>query len=69
MNNIRSIYAFYRDGFRSMTIGKTLWAVIIIKLIILFAVIRLLFFPNILNENYDSDSERADAVRNELLRR
>lgn len=69
MNAVRSIYTFYRDGFRSMTIGKTLWAVIIIKLIIIFAVIRLLFFPNVLNENYDTDSQRADAVRNELLKR
>lgn len=68
MNKVRSIYTFYRDGFRSMTIGKTLWAVIIIKLIIIFAVIRLLFFPNVLNENYDTDSQRADAVRENLLR-
>lgn len=68
MNKVRSIYTFYRDGFRSMTIGKTLWAVIIIKLIIIFAVIRLLFFPNVLNENYDTDSQRADAVRENLLK-
>lgn len=49
-----------------MTIGKTLWTVIILKLIVLFAVIRLLFFPNILKENYDNDIERADAVRNAM---
>lgn len=66
MNAFGSIYRFYRDGFRSMTIGKTLWTVIILKLIVLFAVIRLLFFPNILKENYDNDVERADAVRNAM---
>lgn len=49
-----------------MTIGKTLWMIIIIKLIVLFAVIRLLFFPNILKENYDSDLERAEAVRDAM---
>lgn len=68
MNAVRSIYTFYRDGFRSMTIGKTLWAVIIIKLVIIFAVIRLLFFPNILQQNYDNDADRAEAVRENLLR-
>lgn len=66
MSIVRSIYAFYRDGFRSMTIGKTLWMIIIIKLIVLFAIIRLLFFPNILKENYDSDLERAEAVRDAM---
>lgn len=66
MNVIQSIYAFYRDGFRSMTIGKTLWTIIIIKLVIIFAVIKLLFFPNILKENYDNDIDRAEAVRNAM---
>ena len=27
---------FYYDGFRHMTVGRTLWAVIIVKLIIIF---------------------------------
>ena len=30
--NIISIYTFYRDGFRGMTIGRTLWVLILIKL-------------------------------------
>lgn len=66
MNPLHSIYTFYRDGFRSMTIGKTLWMIIILKLIVLFAVIRLLFFPNILGENYDDDIQRAEAVRDAM---
>ncbi len=49
-----------------MTIGKTLWMIIILKLIVLFAVIRLLFFPNILGENYDDDIQRAEAVRDAM---
>ena len=38
-NIIYKVYRFYRDGFRSMTIGRTLWTVIIIKLIVIFAVL------------------------------
>ena len=35
----------YVDGFRSMTVGKTLWLIIAIKLFIFFVIIKILFFP------------------------
>lgn len=59
----------YVDGFKNMTIGKSLWAIIILKLIIMFAILKIFFFPNILSENYDSDDQRATAVRNILINR
>jgi len=65
----RSIYHFYLDGFRAMTVGKKLWILIIIKLIIFFCVFKLFFFPDILERDYDNDAERADAVRTTLLDR
>ena len=58
---------FYVEGFRNMTIGRSLWAIILIKLFIMFAVIKLFFFPNKLSSDYDSDEQRADAVRTELI--
>ena len=42
--NIRGIYAFYRDGFRGMTLGRVLWCIILVKLVVIFAVLRLFFF-------------------------
>lgn len=60
---------FYIDGFRSMTVGKRLWVIIIIKLIVIFGVLKLFFFPDVLSSRYDSDSERAAAVRRELVNR
>lgn len=39
-----SIWEFYRDGFRNMTWGKQLWFLILLKVIILFAVLRVFFF-------------------------
>lgn len=62
----RRIVDLYVDGFRSMTVGRSLWAIIIIKLIIIFGVLKLFFFPDILGSNYDSDEERAGAVRTAL---
>lgn len=57
------------DGFKSMTVGKSLWAIILLKLAILFLVFRLFFFPDVLESNYDNDEERAQAVRSALTER
>lgn len=63
------IYRFYRDGFRSMTVGRDLWLLIIIKLFILFFIFKMLFFPDILERDYDTDAQRADAVRHSMIDR
>lgn len=60
------IWRFYRDGFRSMTVGRTLWIVIAVKLAVMFLVIRLFFMPDRLAEDYTTDAERAGAVREAL---
>lgn len=62
------ILRFYIDGFKSMTVGKTLWIIILIKLFIFFFILRLFFFPDILETQFDSDAERAQHVRSELLK-
>lgn len=65
-NFFRRVWSMYSDGFRNMTVGRYLWAIILVKLAILFLVFRLFFFPDILQENYDTDEERAEAVRSAL---
>ncbi|MDE5942439.1 MAG: DUF4492 domain-containing protein [Muribaculaceae bacterium] len=59
--------SMYADGFRSMTVGRKLWMIILIKLAVLFLVFRIFFFPDILKENYDTDAQRAQAVRSSLI--
>lgn len=39
-----SIWDFYRDGFRNMTWGRPLIWLILLKIFILFAILRLFFF-------------------------
>lgn len=58
----------YIDGFRNMTIGRKLWILIIIKLIVIFVILKIFFFPDVLGTNYDNDVQRADAVRESLTR-
>lgn len=42
--NLIRVFYFYRDGFREMTWGRVLWAIILIKLFVMFFVLKL-FFP------------------------
>ena len=67
-NVLLSIWYFYYDGFRSMTIGKTLWLIILIKLFIMFFILKLFFFPNFLR-NIPSDEGKSEFVGNELIER
>ena len=62
MNTAGKIASFYWHGFRSMKTGRTLWLIIIIKLIILFAFLKLVFYPDLLNSKFDSDAQRAAYV-------
>ena len=63
------VFHLYYDGFRSMTVGKTLWLIIGIKLFIFFVVIRLIFFPNFLNSKCDTEEEKTEYVRHQLVDR
>ena len=61
------IYRFYlKDS--EMKLGKTLWLIILVKLFIMFFILRLFFFPNYLGQ-FDSDSEKENHVSNELIQR
>lgn len=61
------VYDLYADGFRHMRLGKTLWAIILIKLFIIFVVLKIFFFPNFLKQHADGDE--AGFVATELTER
>ncbi len=63
----KRILHLYVDGFKSMTIGRTLWAVILIKLFIIFAILKLFFFPDFLETQFPDDEQRAEYVRSSLI--
>jgi hypothetical protein len=62
----KRLYLFYRQGFRSMVVGRSLWKIIAIKLFIIFAVLKLFFFQNYLENNFNSERERAGHVLENL---
>ena len=62
---IGKIFYLYYDGFRQMTLGRTLWAVIIVKLAIMFLVLKLFLFPDFLANKAD-DGDKAGYVTNQF---
>lgn len=64
---LSQIFHLYYDGFRTMTLGKTLWTIILIKLAIIFLVLKL-FFPDFINTN-SKNRDKAGFVSKEILNR
>lgn len=67
MKLFQGIWQFYYEGFRSMTVGRKLWVIILIKLFIIFFILKLFFFPNFLNSRFQSDYEKGNYVREQLI--
>ena len=51
-----------------MTLGRTLWTIILIKLAIIFLVLKLFFFPDFINTNV-KNGDKAGFVSKEILNR
>ncbi len=62
------VFDLYYDGFRNMRLGRTLWAIILIKLFIMFAILKVFFFPNFLKEHAEEGAE-PDYVATEMIDR
>lgn len=67
-NHLSNIFSFYLDGFRRMTLGKSLWKIIIVKVLIIFGVIKIFFFPDFLHSTFHNDKQRAAYVLGEMSR-
>jgi hypothetical protein len=51
-----------------MKVGKKLWLLIIIKLFVMFVIVKWLFFPDVLKENFHNDAERSAYILNTLTK-
>jgi hypothetical protein len=60
------VFDLYYDGFRHMTLGRTLWAIIIVKLIVIFLVLKIFFFPNFIKQ-HAAEGHEADFVAEQTL--
>ena len=68
MNKLSNIYYFYKDGFTNLTLGKTLWKIIILKLIIILVFLKLFVYDKNINTDYKTDYEKANFVLENLTK-
>ena len=50
-----------------MKLGRTLWAIILIKLFVIFVVLKLFFFPNFIKEHAQK-GEESEFVATQILK-
>ncbi|MFL1707186.1 DUF4492 domain-containing protein [Campylobacter sp. MOP7] len=59
---LKNIYDLYIDGFKNMKVGKSLWLIIAIKLVIMFGILKVFVFDENLNTKFKSDEEKTNFV-------
>lgn len=66
MQLFKKIFLFYYEGFKNMTVGKKLWVLILLKLFIMFAILKMFFFKDFLGTNFETDRDRGAYVLEQL---
>ncbi|WP_052080596.1 DUF4492 domain-containing protein [Porphyromonas macacae] len=69
-NPFGRVWRFYVSGFKNMSgTGRVLWLIILVKLFIMFAILRAFFFPNFLRQQAQDRDGRAKYVQEQLVDR
>jgi hypothetical protein len=64
---IARIFRFYYDGFTTMSSwGRKVWIIILVKLFIMFLILKVFFFPDFLKKNFENDAQRSEYVLDQL---
>ncbi len=68
-NVVQRVWKFYLSGFRDMSNwGRQVWIIIMVKLFIMFVILRIFFFPDFLKSNFDNDQDRSEHVMEVLTK-
>ncbi|EGN1006592.1 DUF4492 domain-containing protein, partial [Campylobacter coli] len=57
-----------KEGFKNLTLGKTLWKIIFIKLFIMLVVLKLFVFDVNFNSIFKNDNEKSNFVIENLIK-
>jgi hypothetical protein len=62
------LFRFYYDGFRNMSWwGQRVWIIILIKLFVIFIILKIFFFQDFLKKKYNSDEQKSEYVLDQLI--
>jgi hypothetical protein len=63
------LFRFYYDGFSNMSSwGRRVWIIIIIKLFVIFVILKIFFFRDFLKHEYNSDEQRSEYILDQLTK-
>ena len=66
---LTSIVDFYSEGFSGMSDwAKSLWIIILIKLFVMFFILKLFFFRDTLKNQFDNDQQRGEHVIEQITK-
>jgi len=65
---LNRLFLFYYEGFRNLSQwGRKVWIIILIKLFIMFAILKIFFFQDFLQRKYDNDKQRSEYVLEQII--
>ncbi|MCK4664016.1 MAG: DUF4492 domain-containing protein [Bacteroidales bacterium] len=68
-NLFKQFILLYIDGFKNISkLGIKLWIIIFIKLFIMFAILKLFFFRDFLNNKFENKKEKSEYVFQKLTK-
>ena len=68
MNVIKKIYFFYFEGFQNMTVGKTLWKIVALKLLVILVFLKLFVHDKTFKSEYVTSESKSDFVSANLIK-
>jgi len=64
----KRILFFYIDGFKNLSdLGKKVWVIILIKLVVIFVVLKVFFFPTV-DSKIKGEKAKASLYLNQLTK-
>ena len=68
MNALHNIFLFYKDGFSNLVVGKVLWKLVLIKLIVILVFLRFFIYDKSINSEYQTDDKKIEFILNNLIK-
>lgn len=68
MKLFQTIFFFYYDGFKNMSVGKTLWKVVLIKIFIILVFLNQIMYEKNFKSEYETFEKKSAFVIQNLLR-
>lgn len=63
-----TFFTLYKEGLAHLTLGKTLWKIVLLKLLIMLVVFKFFFFSATLHTHFLDDAARSNYVLDNLTK-